>query len=196
MQQTRDLTNLIQYMCKNTEGKKVDLVTLLETLNARGFGPLLAGPSIITIMPTGAIPGVPAFCALLIILVCAQILLGNTHPWVPKKVRNFSFSRDKFLHYAGKCTPYTQFIDKLIYPRMSFLVKGKAEYLVALICILLAISIIILGFIPFAALIPASGVLLLGLSLMGRDGLLFIIALLFAAASLALAPYGISKILG
>ena len=196
MQHTRDLTNLIQDICENTAGDSVDMLTLLNTLKARGFGPLLAGPSLITIMPTGAIPGVPAFCAVLIIIVCTQILLRKKHPWVPKRIKSLSFNRDKFLYYAAKCMPYTQKIDKFIHPRMSFLVKGRAKYLVAITCILLAFTIIILGFIPFAALVPAIGVLLLGLSLMGRDGLLFIIALIFALASLALVPYGITKILG
>lgn len=195
MQRTRDLTNLIKYICEHTQGDRIDIITLLKTLHARGFGPLLAAPSIITILPTGAIPGVPALCALLIILVCAQILRGKTHPWVPQKIKDVSFSREKFLYYADKCLPYTQMVDKLIYPRMSFLVKGKSEYLVALICILQALTIIILGFIPFAALVPAFGVLLLALSLMGRDGLLFIVALLFAVASLALVPYSIATIL-
>jgi hypothetical protein len=196
MQQTRDLTNLIQDICENTEGDHVDMLTLLNTLNARGFGPLLVGPAIIIVMPTGAIPGVPAFCALLVILVCLQIVFGKKHPWVPQKIKEFSFSRKKFLYYAEKSTPYTRVIDKLIYPRMPYLVKGRAKYVVALLSISLALTIIILGFIPFAALIPACGVLLLGLSLMGRDGLLFIIALIFAAASLALVPYGLTKITG
>ncbi|MAH05810.1 MAG: hypothetical protein CL561_09650 [Alphaproteobacteria bacterium] len=196
MIKTRDLTNLIDYMCENTQSNKIDFNTLLDSLDARGFGPLLIGPSLITILPSGAIPGVPAICALFIFLMCVQILFGRKHPWVPEKIKTFSFERKTFVKYATRIKPYTEFIDRFIYPRMTFLVRGHSKYLVALLSCFLAISIIILGFIPFAAIIPAMGVFLLGLSLMARDGALFLISLFFVGVSLTLLPYGLSKLIG
>tara|TARA_B100001989_G_scaffold251684_1_gene231497 strand:- start:1172 stop:1762 length:591 start_codon:yes stop_codon:yes gene_type:complete len=196
MNNTAALTQTLEVIKDDTKGQKIDVAELVEVLNSRGFGPLLVGPAIIIILPTGAIPGMPSICALLIIFVSAQILMGRSQPWIPKSLKSFSFSREKFLEALSIAKPYAQKIDKLIYPRFKFLIQDSLKPIIAIISILLSIAIMILGFIPFAAALPASGILLLGLGLTARDGLLFAISFIICIGSLALLPYGYSAIFG
>jgi len=182
------LTGTLEALNDETTGEEVSVVDVVEALNSRGYGPLLIGPALITILPTGAIPGVPAVCALLIIFISAQILIKKSHPWLPKKLRDFNFKREKLLSALNKAKPYTQKVDKLIYPRIRFLTGDAAKPVIAISSILLSLAIIVLGFIPFLAALPAAGILLLGLGLSGRDGLFVILAFLICLISLSIVP--------
>lgn len=190
------LTQTLETIKDDTSGEKISVGDLVEALNSRGYGPLLIGPALIAILPTGAIPGVPAICALLIIFVSIQILIGRSRPWLPKKLKNFSFQREKFMDALDKAKPYTQKIDRLIHPRLTFLIKDEIKPVIAVICILLSLAIMIIGFVPFLAALPATAIVLLGLGLSGHDGLLMVLALIVAAASLLVFPSAWAGIFG
>ena len=184
MSDTHALSDTLDTIRDDTDGDSISAQQLVEALNSRGYGPLLIGPALITILPTGAIPGMPDVCALIVILVSVQILFGRRHPWIPKRLARFSFSRDKFLRSLEKAKPYTQKVDKVIYPRLKYLTEPRFEPVVALVSILLSVAIMIMGFIPFLAALPASGILFLGLGLVGRDGLMLVLSFLICLASL------------
>jgi hypothetical protein len=189
MGDVKALTDTLYAIRGDTGGDTIDVEELIGALDSRGYGPLLMGPALISLLPTGALPGVPAICAVLIILVSVQILIGRSQPWVPKRFQNMSFSRDKFLKALDKAEPYTKKIDTFIYPRFKFLIREELKPVIAFISILLSIAIMILGFIPFLAMLPASGILLLGMGLSGRDGLLLSIAFAICVISLGSLPY-------
>ncbi|WP_417451599.1 exopolysaccharide biosynthesis protein [Kordiimonas sp.] len=176
MTENHALTGTLETIREETDGDEISVDALVEALNSRGYGPLLIGPALITILPTGAIPGMPDVCALIIILVSLQILFGRTHPWIPARLARFSFSRDKFLHALEKAKPYTGKVDKVIYPRLTYLADNRFEPAIAVVSIVLSVCIMIMGFIPFLAALPASGILFLGLGLVGRDGLMLLVA--------------------
>lgn len=178
------LTDTLNAISEEAGGdEQITIGDMVETLNSRGYGPLMIAPAIITILPTGAIPGVPAICASLIIFISAQMLIGRDNPWLPRRMKDFSFSRTKLSHALGKIKPHTKFVDSLVYPRLTFMTREEIKPLIALSSIFLAIGIIILGWIPFLPLLPAIGILLLGLGLSTRDGLLIITALGVACGS-------------
>ncbi|WP_155859904.1 exopolysaccharide biosynthesis protein [Kordiimonas gwangyangensis] len=178
------LTGTLDTIRDGTEGDEISVNALIEALNSRGFGPLLIGPALITILPTGAIPGMPDVCALIVILMSLQILFRRKHPWIPKRLAEFSFSRDKFLSALEKAKPYTRRVDKVIYPRLKYFAREEFEPVIAVMAILLSVCIMIMGFIPFLAALPASGILFLGLGLVGRDGLMLVFAFFIFLASL------------
>lgn len=179
------LTSTLTAIHEETQaGEHINIGDLIEALNSRGYGPLLIAPALITLLPTGAIPGVPAVCAVLIGLISIQILMGSKQPWLPQKLKDFSFSRKRFIKTLNKIKPLTKKIDRLFHPRLEFLVRHEIQPVIAILCLLLAVSIIILGWIPFLAMIPAGAILLMGLGLSTHDGLLIAIALVFTTGSL------------
>jgi len=191
------LTATLEAIRDETEqGEKISVEELMTALNSRGYGPLLIGPALITVLPTGAIPGVPAISALLIILVSVQILMKHKKPWIPKRFKDASFSRKKFVNGIKKVKPYTKKIDALFYPRLQFLVRHEIQPFIAILCIIMSICIIILGWIPFLAMLPASGILLLGLGLSAKDGLMVSISMAIMIGSLAALYFMWSNIFG
>ncbi len=184
MSDIQALTGTLETIRDETEGNSISVRELIEALDSRGFGPLLIGPAIIVILPTGAIPGMPDICSLIIILMSLQILFRRKHPWIPDRLANFSFSRDKFLKALEKAKPFTERLDRVVYPRFRFFSPEAFEPVVAVMAIMLSICIMIMGFIPFLAMLPASGILFLGLGLVGRDGLMLAFAIVVFFLSL------------
>ena len=189
MKQKTNLTDTLEAIESETEGDSISFHDLVTALNRRGFGALLIGPALITILPTGAIPGVPALCAVFIILVAAQVVLGRKHPWLPKKLKDMSFNRDKYLKGIQKAKPYTKRIDGFFHPRLRFLTHEASERVISLLCVFLSVAIIVLGFIPFAAMLPASAILLFGLGLSVHDGLLTAFGFALMGATFAAIPF-------
>lgn len=180
------LTSTLNAIQDETQkGDKISVGDIVEALNSRGYGALLIGPALITVLPTGAIPGIPAICSLLIIFISVQILMGRSEPWLPKRFKEISFSRKDFMSKLGKVKPYTKKVDKFFYPRMEYLVRHEIQPFIAVLCIILAINIVVLGWIPFLAMVPAAAILLLGLGLSAKDGLLVGCSFIFVLGSFA-----------
>ena len=77
------LTDILVKLADEPDGSELSLVSVVETMQGRGFGPLLLAPTLMVLLPTGAIPGVPTLGALLIVLVAGQLVAGKRTPWVP-----------------------------------------------------------------------------------------------------------------
>ena len=136
------LTATLEAIRDDTEqGESISVKELMTALNSRGYGPLLIGPALITVLPTGAIPGIPAISALLIIFVSIQILFKKQQPWIPKRFKSASFSRKKFISGLEKVKPYTKKVDSLFYPRLQFLVRHEIQPFIALLCIFMSVCI-------------------------------------------------------
>ncbi|WP_106477227.1 exopolysaccharide biosynthesis protein [Phytohalomonas tamaricis] len=171
-----NLTSLLDQLEDSVEGKKVTLGEVIDIFEARGFGPLLIIPGLIAaIPPIGAIPGVPSTCGILIALIAVQLIFGRKSPWLPSKLSNVSFSRDKLKRFTGKAKRVTKWVDKLLKPRFKGLTHEAAKKVIAFIAVLLGLSMIPLELVPFAGAIPASTLVLLGLGLTAEDGLLIVI---------------------
>lgn len=167
------LTKIIFSLLNDTHSKEMRVGDIFQTIQHRGFGALLVAPALLIILPTGAIPGLPAICAVFIILISLQDLSGQSQPWLPNKLKNVSFSREKFESGFEKIKPYTKKIDKYVHHRLEFLAKSRvSKLLLAVFSILLSIGIIFLGFIPMLSALLALPILFFSLGMSIRDGLL------------------------
>lgn len=170
------LTALLEELDREIEGD-ISLGAILEHFNSRGFGPLLVLPALLVLLPTGAIPGVPTTCALFIGLIAFQLLLGHRTPWLPRRLASFSFEHERLTHGVQRARPWTRRIDRLLKPRLGFMTRGIAYRLIAALAILLAATMVPLELVPFASALPAATLLLLGLGLIGEDGVVILLAL-------------------
>lgn len=164
-------------------GDEISLGDVVAQLEDRGYGPMLLGPGLIAMLPSGAIPGVPTACGLLIALIAVQLLLGRRHPWLPKPLRELSFSRQRFASGIERVTPIADYIDRFIHPRLVFLTAWPFTRIVAGVCVLLGLGMIPLELIPFAVLGPAAVIVFASLALSARDGLMLIFGALILVVS-------------
>lgn len=188
MSAKRGLDDILTRMEQESTGETIAIGDIVRALQKRGFGALLMAPSLIIALPTGAIPGVPAICALFILLVAGQLIVGADHPWLPRRLRDFSFPRTVFRKSVEKIRPYARWVDNFFQPRYEFLTRNGVQRAIAVLCIALSVFIIVLGFIPFAPILPALAILLFGLALSVHDGLLTVIGLILVGAAGAVMP--------
>ena len=154
------------------EGEDLTFGDLLDRIEERGYGPLIMFLSAFVILPTGMIPGVPAVIGIALLLIGGQMLIGRDHPWFPKFIKNFNVDGDKLDRALDKAKPWAEKLSFLLKERFCALATGTvANRAAALVVVLSALIMIPLGFIPGLPLVFGVNLLLLGLGITGRDGL-------------------------
>lgn len=187
--QGETLTGVLSQMCSSTDGSKISFADILETLDQRSYGPILLLPALIAVAPTGAIPGMSLITGAIIFAVALQLFLGRTSPWLPERFASFSFSRDRLVGVIDKSKTYTRWVDKILQPRLTGLVSFPANRIVALVCMIMALTMFPLALLPFAVAIPGTSIALLALGLTARDGLVVLLGFICSAAALGLLAY-------
>lgn len=178
------LTGFLNNLTEGIEEDSVSVGHIIEKFKYRGFGPLLLVPALIVVLPTGAIPLVPALAGLIIGFVCLQILIGREHPWLPKRLKEFSIPKSKLENGVERSKKYTKKIDRVLRRRLKILVNPVSTKMIAVICILLGIGMIFIGFIPMLPATLALPVLFFGLGYIAQDGVVIIAGFLSISASI------------
>lgn len=170
--EVRSLSELLDALADASEHQDdLSLQEVMETAGSRSLGPLLLVAGLITLAPiVGDIPGVPTIMALFVLLVAVQLLYSHSRPWLPKWLLNRSVSREKLCKVLGWLRKPARFIDRFTRRRLSVLVEGKGRYLVAIVCIVIALMMPIMEVVPFSANGAGLALSAFGLALIARDG--------------------------
>ncbi|MBX3449024.1 MAG: exopolysaccharide biosynthesis protein [Planctomycetaceae bacterium] len=184
----RPLTSLVDKVEETPKTDHVSLGELLEAVNSRGFGPMLLLPAAIVLSPLGAIPGMAAITATIIILISAQMPF-RSQPWLPRRLREITISRKRIESGTENSRPAARWIDKMVCRRWCLLAEGPAKYVIAAVSILLALTFYPLELVPWGVTVPSSAVVLLAVGLTARDGLIVAIGYAMAAAAIGVVVY-------
>lgn len=167
------LEELFSMLEQQTEGHRdIRVQDLFDAFPERVFGPVLLIPAILALSPLGAIPTVPTFIGLILILVAGQRLIGIRRPWIPRRLLDRGIERNRVEAAIQRIRPWARRIDHVIKPRLQFVLIGPMANVSAGLVVVLAACMPPLELIPFAALMPALGITLLALAMTAADGLL------------------------
>jgi len=161
----------------NTEGMKqadTPLQSVLDQIETALDG---ADCGLCMMTPLGAIPGLPPAFGLIVIVFALQLLFRRRSPWMPEVLRKVKIPADKLSKVQAKVRPILAKIDGIISPRLQWASTGVMQIVVSLIAIILSLTFFPLGMVPFGVVAPATIVLLLGLGITARDGILILIGL-------------------
>ncbi|WP_074219114.1 exopolysaccharide biosynthesis protein [Rhodovulum sp. ES.010] len=151
---------------------RISVAELVETMGRRGFGPLLVVLSAFLILPVGILPGIPAVVSILLILVGGRMMSGETTLWIPARLGRVGFSGHVLAASVARAQPVALRLRPLVAPRLAFLVSSAVmSRVVALILMVTGAVILLVGFIPGLPFVLSLHVLLLGIALSSRDGL-------------------------
>jgi hypothetical protein len=168
-------------------GKEISLREVRDAIGRRAFAPLLLLVSLLGFTPLGGIPGVPTTLAVIVILIAGQVALSRRHLWVPAFLLDRHIERRKLEKSARALKPIARAIDKVIWPRLTFLTEPPWSAVLALACVLLALTVPPFEFIPFIDLPLWGAMVAFSLALFAHDGVLAIIAFVLTAAGIVLA---------
>ncbi|UTD56322.1 exopolysaccharide biosynthesis protein [Halomonas sp. MS1] len=185
MQDASNLTELLNTMERmEREKAKVSVDDVVHAVGRRSFGPLLLLAGLITLVPIiGDIPGMPTLMAALVLLTSVQLLLGRETFWLPKWLLTRSLSRNKFdkaIHYMKKPA---RWVDSLLGVRLAWMTGYIGIRVTAVMCLLIALAMPPMEFIPFSANGAGLALTLFGLGLVARDGIMLSLGFLLTGVT-------------
>lgn len=172
------LSEILRALADDQSNERISIGDLLKALGDRAIGALLfifAFPNVLPMPPgTSAVLGAP------LVFLAAQLAF-NLKPWLPSIIAKRSMSRDDFQTLIGRIGPWLERAEKLLRPRASGLALPPMEYVVGLICLLLAVVVVLP--IPLGNIMPALAISMLALGVLERDGYWVLAGLATAIAS-------------
>lgn len=174
----KTLTAIMEGLTADINGNETTVGHIVEQFRYRSFGPLLLVPALIVILPTGAIPLIPAICGLIMAFICAQVVIGREQPWIPSRLEEFSIPKDQLEAGIKQLKPYTKKIDRLVHARWRILINPISKRLIAAFCFLLCLAMVAIGFIPMVPATLALPIFFFGLAFIAKDGVLVTIGIL------------------
>ena len=115
---------------------------------------------------------------MLIALFSAQMIIGVKEFYLPGKLKKKTIDGAKLDHAMKQILPVMEWIERHTGQRLSFLFHRPMTWVPQLICLLSGLAMPFLEFIPFSGSIVATGVCLLVMAMLTKDGLVFLLALL------------------
>jgi hypothetical protein len=187
----RNLKQLLARVCAAPpEGSRVTLDSIVRVIGRRSFGPLLLLAGLVMVLPIiGDIPGVPTAMGVFVLLTAGQLLFKREYVWLPQWLLNRSVERTKLSKAVGWLVPPARFIDGFLRRRMTVLSNHAAQYVVAAVCVVIAVTTPAMEIVPLSANIAGAAIAVFGLSLMAHDGALALCALLVTASMFVFVVY-------
>lgn len=156
------------------EGRKVSIETLQRVAGRRFSGPLLFVPGLVIVSPMSGIPTLPSVLGAAIAIMCAQIVLGRDQLWIPRRLRRLALGPKSVLWIIRFMRRPAYVLDRLCSPRLVWLTDGVPMRMAAMACLVLALGMPPLEFIPLTSSIVGAVIAAFGLALTTHDGLLML----------------------
>lgn len=129
----------------------------------------------------------------MIFLVSGQMLVGRTHPWLPRYLQDIELPRDRVVEVGKRAKPWVDKLSLLLSSRWPRLLQSPVPRLVAICCMGLAMLFYPLALVPFAVAVPGLAVLFFSLGMVAQDGVMiaagFLVTLIAAGMVVSLWPF-------
>ncbi len=166
----RHLTTLLA-RCLIQPGESISVAELLAVCGDRAIGGLLlllAAPNILPLPPGSA-----SVMSIPIMFMAIQLVLGRQTLWLPRRVLDHRFDRAQSHVVAARLLPWLAKLERLLKPRLSWLLGVVQDRLIGIACFGLAVFMFLP--IPLGNLLPAMALTAFALGLMERDGVLILL---------------------
>ncbi|MAU96263.1 MAG: ABC transporter permease [Fulvimarina sp.] len=170
------LSAILTSLVGDTSRERIAISDLLTATGERAFGALLFLFALPNLLP--APPGTSTVLGVPLIFLAAQLSLGFK-PWLPGMIARRSLRRSDLSAVVERSAPWIARAERILAPRLGFLVQPTAERIVGLIC--LALSLILILPIPLGNFLPALAICMFAFGILERDGLWIIAGLAMLA---------------
>jgi hypothetical protein len=175
------LSKRLAQIIEDNQAERLSFTELAAQLHSRAWGGLLFIFAAINVLPLP--PGTSVFFAVPLLIVSAQMVLGRASPWFPARIDRRGVRKTELERLIAKIQGFEMRIERVLKPRLASLTGPTATRLIGIVCFLLALLAAVP--IPLFHIAPAAAILLFGLALIYRDGVLVIAAAVAAVLSLA-----------
>ncbi|HAS8152530.1 exopolysaccharide biosynthesis protein [Vibrio vulnificus] len=170
-------SDVIVELIKQAQSPGITLRNLTDRLGDRTFGMLLMLIALFNVLPLVSIIG-----GILIATLGLQMILGRRKAWLPSVILDRELPNDKVQAMLRTFEPKVRKLEQYIYPRIQYMEAPVVDQVNG--CIILLLGLLISLPFPFTNIAPAFVVMIMGLGLMERDGLLQIGSFLLGMLSI------------
>ncbi|EIO4105952.1 exopolysaccharide biosynthesis protein [Vibrio vulnificus] len=170
-------SDVIVELIKQAQSPGITLRNLTDRLGDRTFGMLLMLIALFNVLPLVSIIG-----GILIATLGLQMILGRRKAWLPSVILDRELPNDKVQAILRTFEPKVRKLEQYIYPRIQYMEAPVVDQVNG--CIILLLGLLISLPFPFTNIAPAFVVMIMGLGLMERDGLLQIGSFLLGILSI------------
>jgi hypothetical protein len=149
---------------------RLSFTELAKQLHARAWGGLLVIFAAINVIPLP--PGASVFFAIPLIIITAQMAFGRASPWFPARIDRRGVAKVDLSRLIEKMEWLEVRVERMFKPRLPVLTGPTATRLIGIVCFILAL----MTTLPIVHVAPAAVIVLFGLALVYRDGVLAIAA--------------------
>ena len=173
-----NLEQLLDRLRTRTDGQaEVSVADILSAVGERSFGPVALVAGLVVVAPLiGDIPGVPTLLGLLVLLTLGQLLFLRHSIWLPAALANRRVAQAKLTKGLDWVEKPARYLDRYTRPRLVWLTRGAGQYLMAVVCMSVALAMPAMEVVPFSANGGGLALMAFGLAMIARDGLLALFA--------------------
>lgn len=172
------LEEIVDDAIARSENGSVCLRALLDAWGDRSYGPLFIMLGFIAGTPLAVVPGAAAVVGAVITLLALQMTFGLNHPWLPDVILKQSVREKGLRAMRRKLEKPLRFIDHLITERWRWASGDAMRRAAAIFVAALGLVMIPFDAVPFLVAAPAWTVVLFGVAITARDGLVMVLALM------------------
>lgn len=177
----RAASALLDDLVESFPGDSVSVGELVDRLDSRAHGVLLLVLALPMCVPN--VPGISTIFGVLMMAPAFQLVFGSRRLWLPRRAREWSVDCGALRRTLRVAIPPLTRVEYLIRPRWARLTRFPVTIVVGLQTLLMAFILILP--IPFANWPPGMTVAMTALALLQRDGLLMLLTIPAAIASVA-----------
>ncbi len=177
----RPASDLLEDLIQAFPGDSVSVGELIDRLDSRAHGMLLLVLALPMCVPN--VPGISTIFGVLMLAPALQMVFGSRRLLLPERVRNWRVDCGALRNTFNLAIPSLRRVEYLIKPRWSRLTRFPVTIIVGLQTLLMALVLILP--IPFANWPPGMTVAMTSLALLQRDGMLMLLTIPAAIASVA-----------
>jgi hypothetical protein len=174
---------ILKAFLENFSKQRVTVGDLTNALADRAFAILMLVFALPNLVPF-PLPGISVILGTPLLLLSFQLMMGRKAPWFPQWLSKRSFRRNDMESVVSYAMPYLKKVERVLKPRLSFLLNPSIEKIIALICIVMAVMITLP--IPLGNWFPAFTICLFSIAILERDGLFILLGCFAAIVSTAL----------
>lgn len=160
------------------DGDRIPIGVLMDSFGQRALGLLIFIFALPNVFPL-SVPGFTAIMGVPVILLLCQVVVGREKPWLPRWVKNRTFSRSGFAKVVTKATPALEWMEKFSRPRLQDIFSKWSLRMSATFMVVTAVVMTLP--LPLTNVVPAIAISIWSLGLVERDGRTATVALSLSA---------------
>jgi hypothetical protein len=184
---------LMQVLKEEEKRETITYRDLVVRLGDQAFGLIIILFALPSALPLSIIPGFSFLFGLPILIVACHLVIGKQILWLPQYLAKKEINPRRLNLIIEKAVPYLIRIEHLLKPRGLFLASKGMERLHGLL--LLMLSILLALPIPLSNFFFAALIILLGLGLAEKDGVMITLAYLGTFTMLLIFTHAIQALL-